>query len=82
MGCAPPYCSLARLCVGLGDCFPLRLLISVIVTMNTWLLVIQKNICPKLPKILLKVCRAALHLGKHEQKLLAYSVLVVEVATG
>ena len=38
------------------------------------------NVCPKLPKILLKVCRAALHLGKHEQKLLAYSVLLTSLS--
>ncbi len=67
MGCAPPYCNLARLCVSLtvhllcipvtagifkSDCSPLRLL-----------------------KTLVYVCRAALHLGKHKQKLPAYSVL-------
>ena len=78
MGCAPPYCSLARLCVGLGDCFPLRVLIL----MHTWLLIITSEYCPKLLEIVLEICRAVLHLGKHEQKLLAYSVLVVEVATG
>ena len=79
MGCAPPYCSFAGFAWVLGDCFSLRLLISVIITMNTWLLVINSECCPKLPKILLKVCRAALHLGKHEQKLLAYSVLLTSL---